>query len=104
METVRGWRELAEAENLSIRDLAIEVTARQTFVGSPQTVADTIDDLVQRDAADGFILVPHIVPAGLTISWAPSSRCCRNARFPHGLHRHDMRDHLGLDSVETLRH
>ncbi|WP_410573614.1 NtaA/DmoA family FMN-dependent monooxygenase [Amycolatopsis sp. cmx-4-61] len=63
--TAREWRQLAEAKNLSTRDLIIEVTGRQTFIGSPATVAASIDDLVQADASDGFILVPHVTPGGL---------------------------------------
>jgi alkanesulfonate monooxygenase SsuD/methylene tetrahydromethanopterin reductase-like flavin-dependent oxidoreductase (luciferase family) len=59
------WRAKAEAEKLSIRELIIEVTGRQTFVGSPAAVAGQINDLVQADASDGFILVPHITPGGL---------------------------------------
>jgi alkanesulfonate monooxygenase SsuD/methylene tetrahydromethanopterin reductase-like flavin-dependent oxidoreductase (luciferase family) len=43
----------------------VEVTGRQSFIGSAATVADTIDDFVQSDAADGFVLVPHITPDGL---------------------------------------
>jgi FMN-dependent oxidoreductase (nitrilotriacetate monooxygenase family) len=65
LATAKQWRELAESKNLSIRELMIEVTARQTFIGSAQTVADSINDLVQADAADGFILVPHVTPGGL---------------------------------------
>ncbi|WP_034261127.1 NtaA/DmoA family FMN-dependent monooxygenase [Actinospica robiniae] len=65
MATAREWRELAEAKGYSIRELMIQVTGRQTFIGSPLTVAEAIDDLVQSDAADGFILVPHITPGGL---------------------------------------
>ena len=41
------------------------MTGRQTFVGTPASVAATIDEFVQSDAADGFILVPHLVPGGL---------------------------------------
>ncbi|NKY32303.1 NtaA/DmoA family FMN-dependent monooxygenase [Nocardia speluncae] len=62
---VRQWRARAEAEKLSIRELVIEVTARQQFVGTPAAVAAEIDRYVQADAADGFILVPHLTPAGL---------------------------------------
>ena len=61
----REWRDLAEAKTLTPRELIIEVTGRQSFVGSPQTIAHTINDFVQADVADGFILVPHIVPGGL---------------------------------------
>ncbi|WP_423834651.1 NtaA/DmoA family FMN-dependent monooxygenase [Streptomyces manipurensis] len=65
LETARQWRALAAAKNLSIRELVISTTADQTFVGSPATVAASIDALVQADAADGFILVPHLTPGGL---------------------------------------
>jgi FMN-dependent oxidoreductase (nitrilotriacetate monooxygenase family) len=59
------WRAKAEAENLTSRELIVEVMGRQSFVGSAQTVAATINDFVQADASDGFILVPHITPGGL---------------------------------------
>ncbi|MBR7833848.1 NtaA/DmoA family FMN-dependent monooxygenase [Actinospica durhamensis] len=65
LETAREWRELAERKNYSIRELIIEVTGRQNFIGSARTIADTLDDYVQSDASDGFILVPHITPDGL---------------------------------------
>jgi len=63
--TARDWRAKAEAGNLSLRELIIGVTARQSFIGSPAAVAATINDYVQADASDGFILVPHITPGGL---------------------------------------
>ncbi|MEV0967854.1 NtaA/DmoA family FMN-dependent monooxygenase [Microtetraspora glauca] len=59
------WRAVAEEKNLTIRQLVIEMTGRQSFVGSPATVARRIDEFVQADAADGFILVPHLTPGGL---------------------------------------
>ncbi len=59
------WRALAEEKGLSIRELAIEQTARQSFIGAPASVAALIDEYVQADAADGFILVPHLTPGGL---------------------------------------
>jgi FMN-dependent oxidoreductase (nitrilotriacetate monooxygenase family) len=59
------WRAKAEAENLSIRELMIAVSGRQSFVGSAATIAADINTLVQADASDGFILVPHITPGGL---------------------------------------
>jgi FMN-dependent oxidoreductase (nitrilotriacetate monooxygenase family) len=61
----RQWRAKAAAQNLSLRELIIEVTGRPSFVGSPATVAGTINEFVQADASDGFILVPHITPGGL---------------------------------------
>ncbi|MFI6165755.1 NtaA/DmoA family FMN-dependent monooxygenase [Nocardia sp. NPDC051052] len=64
-EVADAWRARTEADNLSIRELIMEVTARQQFVGTPAAVAEQIDTYVQADASDGFILVPHLTPAGL---------------------------------------
>ncbi|WP_043635310.1 NtaA/DmoA family FMN-dependent monooxygenase [Nonomuraea candida] len=59
------WRALAEEKHLTIRELVIEMTGRQTFIGTPRTVARLIDEHVRADAADGFILIPHLTPGGL---------------------------------------
>jgi FMN-dependent oxidoreductase (nitrilotriacetate monooxygenase family) len=63
--TANEWRARAEAGHLTSRELIVEVTGRQNFVGSPNTVAERINHLVQSDASDGFILVPHVTPGGL---------------------------------------
>ncbi|WP_410656658.1 NtaA/DmoA family FMN-dependent monooxygenase [Amycolatopsis sp. lyj-112] len=59
------WRVIAEEKKLSIRELVIEVTARQQFVGTARQIADSVNEYVQSDAADGFVLVPHLTPGGL---------------------------------------
>ncbi len=97
MATAREWRERAAAGGLSIRELLIEVSARQTFVGTPASVAAAIDDAVQSDVCDGFILVPHLVPGGLD-EFADSVVPLLQER---GTFRSDyagrtLRDHLGL--------
>lgn len=61
----RRWREVAAAKGLSSREVVIEMTGRQTFIGSPRTVAGAIARSVQDRVSDGFILVPHLVPGGL---------------------------------------
>ncbi len=63
--TADEWRAQAQAEGLSIRELMVRKAARQTFVGSAETIAAQLDEHVQSRACDGFILVPHIIPAGL---------------------------------------
>jgi alkanesulfonate monooxygenase SsuD/methylene tetrahydromethanopterin reductase-like flavin-dependent oxidoreductase (luciferase family) len=65
LRTAAEWRARAEAKNLSIRDLIIEVTGRQNFTGTAARVAEQLNEYVQTDACDGFILVPHLTPAGL---------------------------------------
>ncbi|MGW4233325.1 NtaA/DmoA family FMN-dependent monooxygenase [Streptomyces sp. NPDC004980] len=59
------WRALSAAKGLSIRQTVIETTARQSFIGSPRTVAAELETFVSTDAADGFILIPHLTPGGL---------------------------------------
>ncbi|RMI37056.1 NtaA/DmoA family FMN-dependent monooxygenase [Streptomyces triticirhizae] len=63
--TVAEWRQLAEANGYSLRDLAIHVFGRTEFVGTPQQVADQLDAFVQNDGSDGFILGSHLTPTGL---------------------------------------
>src|SRR4051794_4745793 len=97
LATARQWRELAGEKGYSMRELMIEVLSRQSFIGSPSTVADTIDDLVQSDAADGSILVPHITPGGLD----PFVGRVVPLLQERGVFRTDyegttLRDHLGL--------
>lgn len=59
------WRALSKEKGLSIRQTVIETTGRQSFIGSPRTVAEQLTEFVAADAADGFILVPHLTPGGL---------------------------------------
>ncbi|MFC8174561.1 NtaA/DmoA family FMN-dependent monooxygenase [Streptomyces sp. NPDC057242] len=61
----RKWRALSEARGLSIRETVIESTGRQSFIGAPGTVAAALEEFVATEAADGFILVPHLTPGGL---------------------------------------
>jgi FMN-dependent oxidoreductase (nitrilotriacetate monooxygenase family) len=96
----REWRARAEAGRLSTRELIIQVTAGQTFVGSPATVATEINDLVQADASDGFILGNHLTPTGLD----PFVDKVVPLLQERGVFRADyqgstLREHLSLDPV-----
>ncbi|MFE3402836.1 NtaA/DmoA family FMN-dependent monooxygenase [Streptomyces anulatus] len=62
---VARWRAISEAKGLSLRQTVIETTTRQSFIGSPRTVAAELTAFVDERAADGFILVPHLTPSGL---------------------------------------
>jgi FMN-dependent oxidoreductase (nitrilotriacetate monooxygenase family) len=93
----RRWRERAQAENLSIRELIIAVTSREQFVGTAAHIADEIDRYVQADACDGFILVPHLTPHGLdefvdTVVPLLQER----GAFRTGYPGETLREHLGL--------
>ena len=98
--TAASWRERAEAEKLSIRELVIAVTNRQQFVGTPAAVADEIDLHVQSDACDGFILVPHLTPHGLDefVDRVVPLLQERGA-FRTEYRGHTLREHLGLPAA-----
>ncbi len=103
-EVARRWRERAEAERLSIRELVIAVTSRQQFVGTAAQIAEEIDRYVQADACDGFILVPHLTPHGLdefvdTVVPLLQER----GAFRTGYAGVTLRDHLGLATCRTRR-
>ncbi len=103
-KTAAEWRALAEAKHLSIRELMIEVTGRATFVGTPLQVATQIDEAVAADAADGFILVPHVSPGGLdefTDTVVPILQ--EWGRFRSQYDGPTLRDHLGLPSPRSAR-
>ena len=102
LATAAQWRAQAEAGKLSIRDLIIQVTGRQTFVGSPATMAGQINDLVQADASDGFILVPYITPGGLD-QFADTVVPLLQERgvFRSEYEGTTLRDHLGLEPLKA---
>ncbi|WP_328482796.1 NtaA/DmoA family FMN-dependent monooxygenase [Streptomyces sp. NBC_00377] len=63
--TARRLRALAKEKGLSLRQTVIETSARQSFVGTPEAVAAGLEEFVREDAADGFVLEPHLAPGGL---------------------------------------
>ncbi|MCW2529872.1 MAG: FMN-dependent oxidoreductase, nitrilotriacetate monooxygenase family [Pseudonocardiales bacterium] len=98
LATAAEWRAIAAAKNLSIRELMIELTGRQSFIGSPQTIADEIDRFVQADASDGFILIPHITPGGLdAFADKVVPLLQEKGAFRTEYEGTTLRDHLGLD-------
>ncbi|MFD8095916.1 NtaA/DmoA family FMN-dependent monooxygenase [Streptomyces malaysiensis] len=105
LAVAREWRELAEVNKWSIRDLVIETGNRQSFIGSPATVAETINSFVQADASDGFILVPHITPGGLDV-FADTVVPLLQERgvFRTEYEGTTLRDHLGLAHPATDTH
>lgn len=59
---------LARGENLTIRDLYLRIAGGRghfTVIGSAQTVADQLQEWFEGDAADGFNVMPPVLPTGL---------------------------------------
>ena len=63
--TAQRLREVGEAKKLSLREVVIDQFERGPLIGTPEQVAAQIDDFVQQDGSDGFILGSHLVPTGL---------------------------------------
>lgn len=56
----------AREHNLTLRQVALEYASpRGSFVGTPEQVADKIQQWVEDGAADGFIISPENVPTAL---------------------------------------
>lgn len=59
---------LARRENLTVRQLLIRLgggRGHRTFVGTPEQVADTIEEWFTNGASDGFNIMPAVMPSGL---------------------------------------
>ncbi|WP_329003542.1 NtaA/DmoA family FMN-dependent monooxygenase [Kribbella sp. NBC_00709] len=96
---VAEWRAQAEAHGWSLRQTVINQQNRQTFIGSPTTVAEAINHHVQADAADGFVLVPHLTPSGLDEFVDRVVPLLRDrGAFRDEYAGTTLRDHLGLQA------
>jgi alkanesulfonate monooxygenase len=61
--------DLAQRENLSIRQVyqrAASARGHFSIYGTPQTIADQLEEWFTGGAADGFNIMPPILPSGLT--------------------------------------
>ncbi|WKN48325.1 LLM class flavin-dependent oxidoreductase [Nocardioides sp. Arc9.136] len=60
--------DLARREDLTVRQLLLRLgggRGHRTFTGTPEQVADTIEQWAAAAAADGFNVMPPVLPAGL---------------------------------------
>ena len=101
----REWRAIAEAKNLSLRELAIETSQRSGFVGTPGQVADELTRWVRAGATDGFNISPYLVPGGLDeiVDWLVPELQDRGA-YRTEYTSSTLRGHLGLREPLSRRH
>lgn len=60
--------ELARRERLTVRELLVRLgggRGHRTFTGTPEQLARTLEDWFVRGAADGFNIMPPLLPSGL---------------------------------------
>ncbi|KAB0677605.1 LLM class flavin-dependent oxidoreductase [Aureimonas leprariae] len=92
--------DLARREGLSIRQLALRVAGARghwQVVGTPEQIADAMEERFREGAADGFNVMPPTLPGGLE----DFARMVVPELRARGLVRADyegatLRDHLGL--------
>ncbi|WP_104106137.1 LLM class flavin-dependent oxidoreductase [Nocardioides sp. 616] len=91
---------LARSEDLTVRRLLLRLGSgrgHRAFVGTPEQVADTIEQWFTGGAADGFNIMPAVLPSGLEAFVEHVVPILQR----RGLFRHDyqgttLRDHYGL--------
>jgi FMN-dependent oxidoreductase (nitrilotriacetate monooxygenase family) len=92
--------DLARRDNLTVRQLIGRLgggRGHRTFAGTPEQVADTIQEWAQAGAADGFNVMPAVLPSGLELFTEYVVPVLRQ----RGLFRHDytgttLRDHYNI--------
>ena len=92
--------DLARRENLTVRQLLARLgggRGHRTFTGTPEQVADTIQDWLDQGAADGFNVMPAVLPSGLEAFVDHVIPILRQ----RGLFRTRVRGH---DAARALRH
>ncbi len=91
---------LARRQGLTVRGLIRALnggTGHRTIVGTPAAIADDIETWFTAGAADGFSLMPDVLPHGLEVfvdEVVPILR--RRGLFRHEYAGRTLRDHLGL--------
>ncbi|MFC3692345.1 LLM class flavin-dependent oxidoreductase [Chenggangzhangella methanolivorans] len=96
----RAMYDTARRDGLTVRQLLRKLgggTGHRVIVGSPVEVADDIEAWFHAGAADGFNLMPDVLPDGLEIfvdEVVPILR--KRGIFRHAYEGSTLRDHLGL--------
>lgn len=97
---------VARRENLSIRQLYLRMAAARghlVLVGTPQTIADRMQQWFVEGAADGFNIMPPYLPGGLerfVDGVVPELQ--RRGVFRRAYSGRTLRDHLGLSRPAYL--
>lgn len=89
---------LARRERLTVRELSRRIlVGHRLLVGTPEQVADTLEEWFLAGAADGFNIMPDSFPSGVDIfvdEVVPLLR--KRGVFRHEYSGTTLRDHLGL--------
>lgn len=94
-------KRLVETDNLTVRELLLRLSSgrgHRLFAGTPEQVADTIEEWFTTGAADGFNLIPPALPSSLTdFVYHVVPELQHRGIFREEYTGTTLRDHLGLD-------
>ncbi|HLG83954.1 MAG TPA: LLM class flavin-dependent oxidoreductase [Bradyrhizobium sp.] len=99
--------ELARREGLTVRDLYLRIAGARghwQLVGTPEYIADQLEERFQNCGADGFNIMAPTLPGGLTDFIrlvVPELR--RRGLFRDEYEGTTLRDHLGLRRPQAVR-
>ncbi|UOE43351.1 NtaA/DmoA family FMN-dependent monooxygenase [Agromyces larvae] len=95
---------LARRENLTPRQLVKRIrSGHRLAVGTPEQIADTLEQWFRAGAGDGFNIMPDAFPSGAEIfvdHVVPELR--RRGLFRHEYEGTTLRDHLGLPHHDLI--
>ena len=103
--TANNWVSLARRENLTIRQLALRAThgrGKAAVIGTPEKIADYMQEWFEKGGADGFNIQPPVQP-GFLDDFVELVIPILQER---GLFRHEyegstLREHLGLPRPQS---
>jgi alkanesulfonate monooxygenase len=98
--TFDNVRDMARKENLTMRQVAMRVAgarAKSVVRGSPQQVADHMEEWFRKEGCDGFNIMPPYLPGGLNdFVELVIPELQRRGLFRTEYEGRTLRDHLGL--------
>jgi FMN-dependent oxidoreductase (nitrilotriacetate monooxygenase family) len=96
---------MARRDGLTVRRLLAQLgggRGHRTFVGAPEQIADTMQHWFQSGAADGFNVMPPLLPSSLeTFADQVIPELRRRGLFRNGYEGTTLRDHYGLPRPES---
>lgn len=95
-------KKIARKENLTLRQVALrEATPRTPFLGTPEQVADLVQEWYEREAVDGFMIIANLPSELTTFVDFVVPILQERGTFREAYEGNTLREHLGLGFRES---